>query len=73
MSELHPMYRAQIVGTGALYFILLHFTVATTIIIPVLGAYTIFGGALIYQVMQENNQQNGRILPLNFQENQTEI
>jgi hypothetical protein len=71
MSELHPMsiskneynyfpmYRAQIVGTGALYFILLHFTVATTIIIPVLGAYTIFGGALIYQVMQENNQQNG--------------
>jgi len=59
----YPMYRAQIVGTGTLCFILLHFSVATPIIIPVLVSYNIFGGLLIYRVMQENNQQNELILP----------
>jgi hypothetical protein len=59
----YPMYGAQIVSTGTLYYILLHFAVATSVIIPVLGAYTIFGGSLIYTVIQENNQQNELILP----------
>jgi hypothetical protein len=64
----YPMYRAQIVSTGTLCYILLHFAVATSIIVPVLGAYTIFGGALIYKIMQEDNDNNDLILPLNFQE-----
>lgn len=65
-----PLYRAQIVSTGTLFFILLHFSATAPIIVPVLGVYTIFGGTLIYKIMQEDNNKNELILPLNSQENQ---